>query len=118
MRGLDGLIRKKAQEGKVTGILNGIINEEWEPSRKIDGLEFNFSKGNLSGKARGKQSLQKEMGFVQNAETPVFVLTSRLAEQKGFAYLTEAIESTVKAQNSQWIVTGDGDATYIEQLKN
>lgn len=115
--GLDGLIRKKAQEGKVTGILNGIINEEWEPSRKIEGLEFDFSKQNLSGKARGKTALQAEMGFAQNAETPVFVLTSRLAEQKGFAYLTEAVESTVKSKNSQWIVIGDGDATYIDQLK-
>lgn len=115
--GLDGLIRYKAQQGKVTGILNGIMNEEWEPSRKMEGLEFNFSKQNLSGKARGKASLQAEMGFKQSAETPVFVLTSRLAEQKGFAYLTEAIEAAVKAHNSQWIVIGDGDATYIDQLK-
>lgn len=115
--GLDGLIRKKAQEGKVTGILNGIMNEEWEPTRKVEGLEHNFSKQNLSGKARGKALLQAEMGFAQNAETPVFVLTSRLAEQKGFAYLTEAIEATVKSGHSQWIVIGDGDATYIQELK-
>lgn len=115
--GLDGLIRKKAQEGKVTGILNGIMNEEWEPTRKVEGLEHNFSKQNLSGKARGKALLQAEMGFAQNAETPVFVLTSRLAEQKGFAYLTEAIEAMVKSGHSQWIVIGDGDATYIQELK-
>jgi starch synthase len=116
--GLDGLIRKKAQEGKVTGILNGIINDEWEPNRKVSGLDFTFSSKDLSGKSQGKSALQSEMGFVVNAEAPLFVLTSRLAEQKGFAYLIEAIEGTIKTSNSQWIVIGDGDANYIEQLKS
>jgi starch synthase len=115
--GLDGLIREKAKEGKVTGILNGIINEEWEPSRMIEGLEYAFSKQDLSGKAQGKAALQAEMGFPIGAETPVFVLTSRLAEQKGFAYLTQAIEASIQTSKSQWIVIGDGDPGYIAELK-
>lgn len=115
--GLDGLIRQKATEGKVTGILNGIINEEWEPNKKVEGLEHGFTKKDLVGKSRGKAALQAELGFPVSAETPLFVLTSRLAEQKGFAYLTDAIEATIKFGHSQWIVIGDGDADYIKGLK-
>lgn len=116
--GLDGLIRKKAAEGKVTGVLNGITDSEWDPSRRVTGLDFTFDAKDLSGKAKGKAALQAELGLPVNAEVPLFILTSRLAEQKGFAYLTEAIEKTVQGKAAQFAVIGDGDAAYIQQLKD
>lgn len=115
--GLDGLIRRKTAEGRVTGILNGILNSEWDPVRKVPGLEFEFSAEDLRGKGRGKAAVQSEMGLPVRPDVPLFILTSRLAEQKGFEYLITAIEDVLKEGRSQWIVSGDGDARYIESLK-
>jgi starch synthase len=107
--GLDGLVRRLQREYRVTGVLNGIINEHWEPK--------NFSAEDLSGKSQGKAGVQEEMGLPVKADVPLFVLTSRVAEQKGFEYLIGALQETATAQDAQFIVIGDGDAKYIEKLE-
>ncbi len=116
--GLDGVIRQKRDENKVTGILNGIDVAEWDPSVKGAGLEWSFDKHDISGKAQGKAELQKRFGFEPSASTPLFALTSRLAEQKGFAYLIDSIEMALQHQSGQWIVLGDGDTGYVERLQD
>lgn len=114
--GLDGLIRAKAASGKVTGILNGIRNEEWDPMVKIEGLPFNFNVNDLSGKVRGKQELMREFQF-SKGQLPLFVMTSRMAEQKGFEYMIDAIEKMLMRGDSNWVVIGDGDEKYISEMK-
>lgn len=115
--GLDGVIRQKQAQNRVAGILNGIINDAWAPHLPKEGLVATFTRNNLAGKQIGKAALQAELGLPQKSNVPLFVLTSRLAEQKGLAYLIDAVERTVAKQNSQWIISGDGDAGYVAQLK-
>lgn len=116
--GLDGVIREKALQNKVTGILNGINNQEWDPSLLKTGLSWTFTSQDFAGKAAGKAELQKSFGLESNPEIPVFVLTSRLAEQKGFEYLIGALEKATQHLKAQWIVIGDGDAGYISKLQD
>lgn len=115
--GLDGVIRQKMMEGRVTGILNGILDHEWDPRREKEGLAHRFSADDMSGKARGKAEMQAEFGLPVRAQAPIFILTSRLAEQKGFEYLVDAIRATAASADAQWIITGNGDAKYVDALK-
>lgn len=114
--GLDGVVRQKKSEGKVAGILNGIINEVWDPRLEKKDLKYTFSVEDLRGKRDGKMDLQRKYNLpVRNV--PVFTLTSRMAEQKGFEYLIDAISDVISHQEAQFIVIGDGDAKYIAKMK-
>jgi starch synthase len=116
--GLDGVIRRLMSEYRFGGILNGIANEEWEPARTThDPLEHPFTPSDLSGKALGKARVQAEFGLPTKADVPLFILTSRISEQKGFVYLTDAVEDLLKSSNAQFIVTGDGDPAEIARLE-
>jgi starch synthase len=115
--GLQGVLRKIFRDNRLLGVLNGIVNEEWSPTKKAKGLEHTFTKDDLSGKARGKAELQKEFGLPVSESTPLFVLTSRLAEQKGIAYLFDALESSVQSGDIQVIIMGQGGDTEKARLK-
>ncbi|MBX3016403.1 MAG: glycogen synthase [Bdellovibrionaceae bacterium] len=116
--GLDGVIRQKMTEGRVTGILNGILDHEWDPKRTKRGLVHRFSMNDFSGKALGKADMQAELGLPVRGQSPIFILTSRLAEQKGFEYLVDAIHKTAAQADAQWIIIGNGDAKYVDSLKS
>lgn len=115
--GLNGIAFEKRAKNRVTGIMNGINNEEWDPSIKRKGLEDIFSIDNMSGKDRGKLGLQKSVGFESNSSIPLSVLTSRLAEQKGLDWLIDAVWMAAERVNSQWIIIGNGDEVYVNKLK-
>lgn len=116
--GLDGLVRHLQQQKRVTGVLNGILNEQWDPSRKYNpAIEWTFTPEDLSGKALGKAQLQKELNLPVRGDVPVFILTSRVAEQKGYEYLIDAMDTIAATENVQFAVIGDGDAKYIERLQ-
>lgn len=113
--GLDGLIRRLIFEKRFSGLLNGIHTEDWDPSTAE--REFSFSVNDLRGKAHGKALIQKEFGLAVDGEIPLFILTSRVTEQKGFAYLPRAIERFLANTDAQIIAIGDGDSEYIGLLK-
>jgi len=116
--GLDGVIRKKAAQGRVTGILNGISNHEWDPHVERHGLEFTFTSSDFSGKKEGKIDLQLRLNLPLAPDTPLFIMTSRMAEQKGFEYLIDAVSDAVQRLDAQWVVMGDGEAKYINRFKD
>lgn len=121
--GLQGIIKKLTDNFQMAGILNGITRSEWDPS-KIEGerkhdLKWKFSEQDFSGKAKGKYALQVELGLIpdsRDVKTPLFVLTSRIAEQKGFEYLVDAIDKFLETQNAQVVIIGDGDKVYLAKL--
>lgn len=58
--GMDGLLASRAYV--VDGLLNGIDEEEWNPETDAH-IPFHFSAEDLSGKAKCKAALQKELGL-------------------------------------------------------
>src|SRR5207247_170114 len=67
--GLDGILRSLSF--KLTGILNGIDVEEWDPETDPH-IASNYSRERLNGKALSKRALLKEMKLRFAARTPLY----------------------------------------------
>lgn len=90
--GLHGLLRDRAQQGRLVGILNGIDYEVWNP--QTDALlpaRYN-SRTAAKGKSVNRQALLHRMGLSDNGEMVIGVV-SRLAHQKGFDVVAEGADA-------------------------
>jgi starch synthase len=84
--GMQGLLSKRRDS--LTGILNGIDTEEWNPA--IDPyLAKPYSSANIAGKAANKIALQKKLGLEIESDMPLLGVISRFTEQKGLDVLLE-----------------------------
>lgn len=105
--GLDGLLRKRAQD--LFGIVNGISYEEFNP--EFDSrICCNFSADNFGDKRENKSALQRERGLPVK-DVPLFGLVSRLVDQKGLE-LIEANAQQLLEQDVQMVILGEGDPRY------
>ncbi len=109
--GLDGVLTSKAD--RLTGILNGVDYSVWDP-RNDPHIATPFSSDDLSGKWKCRTALRKEMGLPEG-KGPLIGMISRLAEQKGFELLMEALPKLVKL-DCQLVVLGTGDPKYHDEL--
>ncbi len=103
--GLDGLLRHRSPV--LSGILNGIDTEEWNPSTDPL-LEKHYDINDLSGKPANKQALQTALGLSQTLNTPLIGLVSRLVTQKGVDIILDAIPDLMKLP-LQLVMLGSGD---------
>jgi len=110
--GLEGLLRHRS--AVLSGILNGIDTEEWNPATDPL-LEKHYDANNLSGKHANKQALQTALGLPQKPGTPLLGLVSRLVTQKGIDIILDAIPSLVKLP-LQLALLGSGDQTLETRL--
>lgn len=65
--GLDGLLSKRASD--LTGILNGVDYEVWNPE-KDPHLAHPYRPGDAASKAANKAAIQAELGLSTSAESP------------------------------------------------
>ncbi|MDD4939388.1 MAG: glycogen synthase GlgA [Candidatus Omnitrophica bacterium] len=106
--GLEGVLGKRKRD--VFGILNGLDYSIWNPETDKF-IAKNFSLKNIEGKNVDKADLQKICGLPVDAKIPLFGVVSRLAEQKGFDILAEAIEKICRMK-LQLVILGTGDMKY------
>lgn len=117
-KGLEGVAQRLMAEKRLFGILNGIDNSSWDPAlRYHKSIRWNFTPEDLAGKEKGKQNLQNLWNLPEDQSIPIYALTSRLAEQKGYEYIPQAIDSFLQYHKAQFIIIGDGDPRYVEELK-
>ncbi len=90
--GLEGLLA--ARQADLTGILNGIDLEVWNPVTDIHLIE-NYSVGSLRGKKKNRAEVEQRFGLTPNAKAPIFCVVSRLTTQKGLDLLLEALPALV-----------------------
>ncbi len=110
--GLDGLLR--ARSAVLSGILNGIDEEVWNP--KVDPhLPARFSTRRLPRRAINKAALQSRMGLLADPDALLFGVVSRLTPQKGTDLLLAALPALL-AQGAQLAVLGSGDAALERGL--
>jgi starch synthase len=109
--GLDGLLRARA--GSLTGILNGVDYEEWDPQTDRF-LPKHFNAGNLDNKQALKRALMQRLGLASppRQRTPLLGIVSRLASQKGFDLLMTALPPLLAQQRFCCAVLGSGDERY------
>ncbi|MEM1364609.1 MAG: glycogen synthase GlgA [Pseudomonadota bacterium] len=100
--GMDGVLRQR--ESDLTGIVNGIDGDAWNPATDPNISPYTGP----AGKVANKKALQKafELG---RAEGPLCVLVSRLTEQKGIDLLLAALPNLLD-RGGQLALLGSGDA--------
>ncbi len=103
--GLQGLLKTRNKE--LTGILNGIDTEEWNPATDVH-LPKNYSNARITGKKAVKRALQQQLGLQMNADAPLLGVVSRLTHQKGLDLLPEIMPKLIK-NGCQFAILGSGD---------
>jgi starch synthase len=112
--GLDGVLRSLSF--KLTGILNGIDTEEWDPATDPQ-IESNYELGQLNGKALSKRSLLREAKLRMRAKTPLLCFVSRLVDQKGLDLLIPSLGHMLRA-GAQAVILGSGESRYEDALES
>ena len=110
--GLDPFLR--ARKSTVVGILNGVDYQEWSPEHDTH-LKHRYSIDDLSGKERCKQELLNSMGLPYVPGVPVAGIVSRMASQKGFDIVPDALLPALSERGLQLVVLGSGDSR-LEQM--
>jgi starch synthase len=114
--GLHDVLRSRAAEGDLHGILNGIDTASWDPAQDRL-LPHPFDRDDLHGKALTKAALQWQFGLADDPEALLFGVVSRLTGQKGIDLIVEALPWLV-AQGHQVVVQGQGDAELEQALRD
>ena len=106
--GLDWLFNKRRDT--LSGILNGIDYKVWDPAKDKD-IPVNYDASSLAKKQEDKMKLQEELGLEVNKDIPLFVIISRLTEQKGLDLVNYLLPEFQK-RTMQLAVLGVGDPEY------
>ena len=103
--GLDWLLKWRGHD--LVGIVNGIDNRSYDPSRDGTIAEKYTKKTAPQIKKRNKTALQADLGLAVDPDAPVIALISRLVAQKGIDLITcvfddiMAIEAPMQTQEAQ-----------------
>jgi len=111
-RGMEGVLSWRSKD--LTGILNGIDTDEWNPAKDRH-IAAPFSADDLRGKQTCRRALLKEEGLKPKAGSPVIGIISRLDAQKGFD-LIEAAFPEIMALGVQMVILGTGTPEHHEML--
>ncbi len=102
--GLEGVLQARA--GALSGVLNGIDTEAWDPA--TDGaLAQTYDVRTLKRKADNKTALRARLGLDPSSTGPLCCVVSRLTNQKGLDALLEAVPHLVQ-RGAQLAVLGTG----------
>ena len=107
--GMDGVLRERSD--RLVGILNGVDYEEWDPA--TDPLiAAKYTADDLAGKRVCKQAIVDFFGLPAAAmDRPLVGIVSRLAQQKGFDMVGDAILK-IANEDLSLVVLGSGEAKY------
>ena len=112
--GMQGLLTTRRDD--LTGILNGIDVEEWDPASDKY-LAKTYSSGYMTGKAANKQALQSKMGLNLEPDVPLLGVVSRFTQQKGLDLLLEIAPLLAKLP-VQLAMLGSGDAQMQKSARD
>jgi len=106
--GLEGILTARRED--LYGILNGVDYSVWSPENDPH-IPAAFSESKMGGKRKCKRALLDEYGIEGRTDKPLIGVISRLASQKGFDILAEAMED-ILALDATFILLGTGDQQY------
>jgi len=101
---------------KLTGILNGIDQNLWDPATD-DSICSNYSPGDMKGKADCRRHLCRELGLEPSSDAPLLGMVTRLTSQKGIDLITSEME-WLMAMNFSLAILGTGDQWIENALLN
>ena len=111
--GMQGLLASRRHQ--LSGILNGIDTDEWNPSTDPY-LPNEFSARALAGKKNCKHKLQLELGLEPLADAPLFGMVARMAHQKGLD-LVLAVADGIIDRGGQIALLGTGEKAIEAEVE-
>lgn len=112
---LDGLLR--ARDNSLSGIVNGIDYEMYDPSND-DMIYAKFNRRDFpSRKKENKLSLQNQLGLDSNKGAFMIGLISRLTDQKGLDLVAYVMDRFADSE-MQLVVLGTGDHKYEKMFQD
>lgn len=103
--GLDGVIRARGAD--VTGILNGIDPQVWNPAAD-DAIAQRYDAQHLAGKRACRRALQGELGLDADDGALLITVVSRLTAQKGLDLVLAALPELLR-EGVQLALQGTGE---------
>jgi starch synthase len=101
----------RARASVLTGILNGVDYDEWDP-RHDRNLTHHYDPQNMAGKAALKREFITRLGLKAAPDTPIFGIVSRMASQKGHDLLFDSLPELLAWRDFAFVVLGSGEAKY------
>lgn len=117
--GLGELLQLRSRD--ISGILNGMDYDEWNPSDDPALAPDNFDTDSLKNKSELKLRLQKTMQLPLDPKKALFGIITRLTGQKGVDLLTDPEGPAVRAfreGRAQLAILGTGEARYEKAFRN
>ena len=111
--GLNGFLH--VHKEKLFGILNGIDVDFFNPKSDTK-IIAQYDTDSLELKAKNKKFLMQKLQ-IKNAKLPLFVMISRLVEQKGVALLIKSL-LLLQKQKINIFLLGDGDSSICKTFEN
>jgi starch synthase len=111
--GLHGVLQ--AQSHKLTGILNGIDTQAWDP-RHDPLIERRYGVADIASKQSNKLALQDRCGLAMSERAMLFGVVSRLTSQKGIDLVLGQLDGIV-ARGGQLVVLGQGEPALHDALR-
>ncbi len=107
--GLQALLR--ARNSTLSGILNGIDDQEWNPA--TDPLiSANYTAQKMAGKKVCKKALLDELGLDGSTERPVVGIITRLTGHKGINLMQKTLPRLMQKRDFSLAVLGSGEYRY------
>jgi len=106
--GMEGVLQYRKDD--LYGILNGVDYDEWSPERDTY-ITPNYSPASLESKEACREDLLREFDLKVGKDVPVIGIISRLADQKGFDILAEAMPELMSKKLAM-VVLGTGEQKY------
>jgi starch synthase len=109
--GLEDLLKER--RGVLSGIMNGIDIERWDPEQDPL-ISSNFGIKKISKRTKNKQVLQERFGLPVNEDVFIVSVVSRLYGQKGINLLLPIIQTLLSELPIQLVVMGEGDSEMMD----
>ncbi|MDY7019945.1 MAG: glycogen synthase GlgA [Cyanobacteriota bacterium] len=110
---LEGLLSYVS--GKLSGVLNGIDVESYNPETDRFIVE-NYNADTVERRKANKVSLQEELGLVVDSGVFLMGMVSRLVEQKGLDLMIQIMDQFLSYTDAQLVVLGTGDRYFETQM--
>jgi starch synthase len=107
--GLDADLR--ARGPAVSGILNGVDYDEWNPATDRY-IPHRYDDTDLTGKLLNKQALLDLLRMPSSPGTPLIGMVSRLTRQKGIDLLPDVLPEILGNRDVRFVALGSGEPHY------
>jgi starch synthase len=111
--GLEGFLRTR--ENTITGILNGIDMQSWDPATDQT-LAAAYTQGEWKKRARNKKALLKTLDLSPDLDRPLLAMINRMDPQKGVDLVPTALQA-LEDLGWQAVILGTGREDLEEEAR-